>query len=115
MIIFINSVEERWASIIWLFVNINAILQFWKIKKLYLQLPSRHLFVQSQQRKHWNNVWNLFEINNKHTRTLLMTFIINFEQISHECSGLSIVGWVFSYYYYYHIINSTTTYFIIEK
>ena len=31
----------------------------------YLDIPSRYLLVQSQQRKHQYNVWNLFKANNK--------------------------------------------------
>ena len=45
--------------------------------------PSRHLLVQSQQWKHQSNVWSLFNFNNKDTRTTSMTYLINFEQISH--------------------------------
>ena len=32
-------------------------------------LPSRYLFDQSLQWKYYNNVWNLFKVNNKETRT----------------------------------------------
>ena len=32
--------------------------------------PSRYLLVQSQQWKYQNNVWNLFKVNNKETRTM---------------------------------------------
>ena len=31
--------------------------------------PSRDILVQSQQWKHQSNVWNLFKVNNKDTRT----------------------------------------------
>ena len=33
----------------------------------------RHLLVQSQQWKHQNNVWNLFKVNSKDTRTTSLT------------------------------------------
>ena len=33
-----------------------------------MTLPSRHLLVQSQQWKHQNNVWNLFNVNNKENK-----------------------------------------------
>ena len=33
-----------------------------------LELPRRHILLQSQQRKHQNNGWNLFKVNNKDTR-----------------------------------------------
>ena len=32
-------------------------------------MPNRYLLAQSQQRKYQNNVWNLFKVNNKDTRT----------------------------------------------
>ena len=35
--------------------------------------PSRHLLVQSQQLKHQNNVWNMFKVNNKDSRTTSLT------------------------------------------
>ena len=34
---------------------------------------SRHLLVQSQQWRHQNNVWNLFQVNNKDNRTMSLT------------------------------------------
>ena len=33
-----------------------------------MHLPSRYLLVQSEQWKQYNNVWNLFKVNNKDTR-----------------------------------------------
>ena len=56
-----------------------------KLKTADSLLPSQHLFVQSQQQKHQNNVWNLFKVNNKVKGTTAITFfcfIVNFEQIS---------------------------------
>ena len=52
---------------------------------MYYKLFNRHLIVQSQQWKQQNNVWNLFNISNKDTRTTSCTglFIVNLEQISH--------------------------------
>ena len=50
--------------------------------------PSQHLLAQqSQQWKHLKKVWNLFKVNNKHTRTTSqwhrsVVFIVNFKQIS---------------------------------
>ena len=41
----------------------------------YWATHSRHLFVQSQQRKRQNNVWNLFKIDNKGPSTMPLTFI----------------------------------------
>ena len=39
--------------------------------------PGWHLLVQSQQRKHQNNVWNLLKVNNKDTMvTPLMTVLL---------------------------------------
>ena len=35
--------------------------------------PTGILLVQSQQWKHQNNVWNLFKVNNRDTRTTSMT------------------------------------------
>ena len=37
------------------------------------ELPCRHLLDQSQQWQHLNNLWNLLKVNNKDTRTLLLT------------------------------------------
>ena len=44
-----------------------------------IKSSSRHLPVQSQQWEHQSNVWNLFKVNNKDTRTI----ITDFGQISH--------------------------------
>ena len=41
----------------------------------YWATHSRHLFVQSQQWKRQNNVWNLFKIDNKGPSTMPLTFI----------------------------------------
>ena len=50
-------------------------------------IPSRHLIIQNQQWKHYNDVWNLFKVNNRDTDQRQWprsgVFIINFEQISH--------------------------------
>ena len=43
--------------------------------------PIWHLLVSSQQRKHQNNTWNLFKVDNNDTRT--RSIIFNFDQISH--------------------------------
>ena len=50
------------------------------VKKLFLGLmldyclkPTRHLLVQSEKWKQWNNVLKLFKINNKDIRTTLLT------------------------------------------
>ena len=41
---------------------------------LYVEtVTSRHLLVQSQQWKHQNNMWNLFKVNNKDTKTTSVT------------------------------------------
>ena len=66
--------------------------------------PSWYLLVWSQQWKHQNNVWNLFRVNNKDTRTTSWccfdAFVVNFEHFTH-CPGVSIVdfepenaGWI---------------------
>ena len=44
-------------------------------------IPSQHLLVQNQQEKHQSNMWNLFRVNNKNTRTMSGAFIVNFEKI----------------------------------
>ena len=41
-----------------------------------LDHPSRHLLVQKQQWKHQNNVWNLFKVNNKDTRRLVLVSLL---------------------------------------
>ena len=43
-------------------------------------LCSRHLFIQSQQWKHQNNTWNLFEVN-----VVLVSLLLRFI----NCSGVS--------------------------
>ena len=40
-----------------------------------LRKPSQNLLVQSSQWKHQHNVWNLFKVNNKDTRTTLLTHL----------------------------------------
>ena len=35
----------------------------------YTKFSNRHLLVQNQQLKHQRNVWNLFKVNNRGTRT----------------------------------------------
>ena len=42
--------------------------------------PSWHLLVQSQQWKHQNIVWNLFNVNNKDNSGI---FTVDFEQMPH--------------------------------
>ena len=58
-------------------------------------LPSRALLVQSQQWKHQSNVWKLFKVNNKDTRTTSMTsFWCLYRQLWKDftySSGVSIV------------------------
>ena len=49
-----------------------AFLQQLRIK--FILQPNRHLLVPSQQWKHQTNVWNLFKVYNKDTRTTYMTF-----------------------------------------
>ena len=60
--------------------------------------PSRYLLVQSQQCKHQNNVWNLFKVYNKDTRTtslalfidvILMSLLLTLNDFIH-CYGSSI-------------------------
>ena len=41
---------------------------------LYVPVSSRHLLFQSQQRKQQNNVWIIFKVNNKNTKTSLTSF-----------------------------------------
>ena len=66
---------------------------------------SRHLLIQSQLWKHQKNVWNMFKVNNKDTRTTsLKSFWCLYCQLwtnFTHCSGVSIadfekvnLGWV---------------------
>ena len=54
---------------------------------LYPYIPTLHLLVQIQQRKHQSNVWNMFDVNSKTpkqrqwSRSCVVN--VNFEQISH--------------------------------
>ena len=47
----------------------------WKRNHLTMRwsCPNRDLYVQSQQQKHQNNVWNIFKGNNKDTRRMSLT------------------------------------------
>ena len=40
-----------------------------------------HLNVQSQQKKHWNNMSNMLKINSKDTRATSGACIVNFDHI----------------------------------
>ena len=58
-------------------------------------IPSWHLLVQSQQRKHQNNAWNMFNVDNKDIR---MISLILFWYLYHwlwtdfkHCSNVSVV------------------------
>ena len=53
----------------------NKFSELWKIKSWLTKKHQLnwHLLVQSQQRKHHNNVWNLFKVNNKNIRTTSLT------------------------------------------
>ena len=53
------------------FLDFSGILVF----ENFLKGPIQHLLVQSQQWKHQNNVPNMFKVNNKETRTTLMTLL----------------------------------------
>ena len=66
-------------------VKLFFIVQLW---------PSQHLLVQSPRWKHQNNVFNMFNVKNKGTRTTLLwtdfmhffeVFIVDFEQVN-NCS-----------------------------
>ena len=69
-------------------------------KGIFLLVPSRYLLVQTQQLILQNKVWNLFKINNKDTRTTLMTSFwcraCQLWMYFTHCSGISIVNikWV---------------------
>ena len=56
-------------------------------KTNWFQNEQTYLLVQSQQWKHQNNMWNLFKVNNKDTRTTSLTllFTLNRFHILHWC------------------------------
>ena len=58
----------------WCLSILSSILQHSQVFQIF---NSRHLPIQSYQWKHQKKVWNLFEVNNKDTRTIWI-FIINF-------------------------------------
>ena len=63
-------------------------LHWWLWTSNYQLIPHYHLLIQSQHKKHYTKVWNMFKVNNnKNTRKKSMissgVFIINFEPISH--------------------------------
>ena len=51
----------KWPK--WIFIVVVFFIQW------ICGVPSRHLLVQTQLLKHQNNVWNLFKVNNKDTKT----------------------------------------------
>ena len=74
------------------FLDFSGILVFEK----FLEGAIHHLLVQSQQWKHWNNVPNMFKVNNKETKTTLMTsfwclYCCYLWTYSTHCFGVSIV------------------------
>ena len=52
--------------------------------------------IKGNHRNNQNNMWNLFKVNNKDTRTtslmLLFVFIVSFEQVSHIVYVFSLHG-----------------------
>ena len=54
---------------------------------LYPYIPTRHLLVQSQQRKYQSNMWNMFDVNSKSPEQRQWgrsgVLIVNLQQISH--------------------------------
>ena len=65
----------------------NWIIFVLHITVFEMNLPSRYFIVQKQHWKCQRNVWNMFKVNNKGTRTTSLlsfwVFNVNFEQISH--------------------------------
>ena len=57
---------------------------------------NQHLCVQSQQRKHQNNVWNIFNVNNTDARTMRQSgiFIVNFSYNSHIALVFPVLIWI---------------------
>ena len=62
---------------------------------LHPYIPTRHLLVQIQQRKHQSNVWNMFDVNSKSPEQRQWgrsgVLIVNFQQISHIFPMLSLL------------------------
>ena len=50
----------------------NSVLENKKVKEKL----SRYLLVPSQYWKHQKNLWNLFKVNSKDTRTTLLTLLL---------------------------------------
>ena len=63
----------------------NTVKQDWIL--LYPYIPTRHLLVRIQKRKHQSNVWNMFDVNSKSLEQRQWgrsgVLIVNFQQISH--------------------------------
>ena len=63
----------------------NTVKQDWIL--LYPYIPTRHLLVRIQKRKHQSNVWNMFDVNSKSPEQRQWgrsgVLIVNFQQISH--------------------------------
>ena len=77
MLVFGNFSE----STKWMIPNLSDITNFFifKLSCILYQLlyhtrnqASQHLLVQNQQWKHQTNVWKMFKVNNKDTRTILL-------------------------------------------
>ena len=87
----------------------NILAHFWPVSHIYI--PWKHktqvfcfqrverwtqptFTFQSQQWKHQNNMWNLFDSNNKDIKTTSLTsfgVFVTFEQYLTHCSAVSIV------------------------
>ena len=55
----------------------------------HIILSSKHLLVQTQQKKHQKKVWNMFGVNNKNARKASMSclfLVFHFEQVNVSCS-----------------------------
>ena len=80
-----------------------TLLQLLNLSTVIVQFedPIWHLLAQSQRWNYQNSVWNLFEVDNKNTRTAsLMSFwcvIVNFEQISHIVLMFSLLTFLYKF------------------
>ena len=62
-------------------------LPFFQIYSVHLLLSNRYSHVQSQQKKYWYQLLDMFNVNNKDIERReaprKVTFVVNFQQILH--------------------------------
>ena len=88
----ILCIQGQHINLLFLFLTLNR----WIPAALSdRQMSSQYLLVHSQQTRYQNNVWDLFKVYNKHSRTTSISFWCLYCYLWTNftyCSGISIVG-----------------------